>query len=133
MSTPSTRCTPATNSPPSIASVVPTGADAEVVLPGRDPFEVPSGTHEWVVEVTPSPAHPPVGVDTDLAVLADLPDACARVSRRLAAHSPAMATEFDAYIRWVPGRALRPELTAVSAPADVVDRIDRALRDLPRR
>ncbi|WP_314649635.1 family 78 glycoside hydrolase catalytic domain [uncultured Microbacterium sp.] len=118
-----------------VTAEVPTGTDAEVVLPGRAPFEVGSGTHEWVVEVGSGAVHPSArgaelagGVDTDLAVLADSPGVCALVSGVLAEHSPAMATEFDAYIRWVPGRALRPELAAVAAPADVVSRIDAALR-----
>ena len=58
------------------------------------------------------------------------PDACAVVYRSIAGHSPEMAAEFDAYIRWVPGSRLRDELAAVSAPDALVTRIDGALAAL---
>lgn len=111
-----------------VSAEIPTGTDADVLLPDRSAFTVGSGSHEWRVAVT-APARPVLaGVDSDLADVADTPGACALVSRLLSEHDPTVAAEFDAYIRWVPGRSLRPELTAVSAPSSVVERIDLALR-----
>lgn len=112
-----------------VTAEVPAGTEAEVMLGDRPPFAVGPGTHEWTVEARRAAPCAVNGIDEDLAVLADVPGACALVSRLLAEHSPAIAAEFDAYIRWVPGRSLRPELIAVSAPPSVVARIDRALRD----
>lgn len=113
-----------------VTAEVPTGTDAEVVLPGRGPVVVGAGRHEWSVPSAPVRHAALDGVDTDLAALADTPGVCALVSGILFEHSPAIAAEFDAYIRWVPGRSLRPELTAVSAPFAVVAQIDAALRVL---
>ncbi|RKE64434.1 alpha-L-rhamnosidase [Microbacterium sp. AG238] len=110
---------------------VPHGVTALVDLGDRAPFEVGAGTHTWeaAAEVRDSPR---VGVDSDLALIADTPDACGAVSRSIAEHSAEMAEEFDAYIRWVPGSRLRDELAAVAAPDAVVTRVDRALGALPR-
>ncbi|WP_341933488.1 glycoside hydrolase family 78 protein [Microbacterium sp. LWO14-1.2] len=115
-----------------LSAEVPVGTRAEVRLPDRPWFGAGPGVHEWLVQ-DPAPARtdPPDaerGVDADLAVLADAPGACGLVSRILAEYSPEIAAEFDAYIRWVAGRALRPELIAVSAPPEVIERVDAALR-----
>ncbi|MDN8547934.1 family 78 glycoside hydrolase catalytic domain [Microbacterium sp. NM3R9] len=113
-----------------VRAQVPHGVTAWVDLGDRAPFEVGAGDHTWEVTVALRRS-PEIGVDTDLAVIADAPGACAAVSRTIAVHSPEMATEFDAYIRWVPGRRLRDELAAVSAPAALVARIDAALAGVP--
>ncbi|GAD34269.1 hypothetical protein MTS1_01631 [Microbacterium sp. TS-1] len=110
---------------------VPHGVTALVDLGDRAPFEAGAGIHTWNATAgVRAPAA--IGVDSDLTAIADTPDACALVSRSIAEHSPEMATEFDAYIRWVPGSRLRDELAAVSAPDAVVTRIDRALTTLVR-
>ncbi|WP_307223745.1 alpha-L-rhamnosidase-related protein [Microbacterium arborescens] len=110
---------------------IPHGVTALVDLGDRACFEAGAGTHTWNATAgVRAPAA--IGIDSDLAAIADTPDACALVSRSIAAHSPEMATEFDAYIRWVPGSRLRDELAAVSAPNAVVTRIDRALAALAR-
>lgn len=111
-----------------VRATVPTGVSAEVVLPRTAAFRVGAGDHEWVVGGSGPAPFPDGGVDADLAELADAADVCALVSAILAEHSTAMATEFDAYIRWVPGRTLRAELAAVSAPDEVVAEIDARLR-----
>lgn len=114
-----------------VTAEIPTGAEADVELSDRPAFAVGPGTHAWEVSAAPARQHPLDGVDADLAEIADRPGACALVSGALAAHSPALATEFDAYIRWVPGRSLRPELVAVSAPPSIIARVDELLRSLP--
>ncbi|WP_144874511.1 alpha-L-rhamnosidase [Microbacterium sp. 1.5R] len=114
-----------------VTALIPVGALAEVELPDRAAFEVGPGVHEWLVLETAShTVDRGGGVDTDLAALADAPGVCGLVSRILAEHSPEIAEEFDAYIRWVPGRTLRPELVAVSAPPTVIERVDAVLRAL---
>ncbi|PCE13370.1 hypothetical protein AUC47_08815, partial [Microbacterium sp. SZ1] len=112
-----------------VSAEVPPGAHADVLLPDRPPFEVSAGRHDWRVQAAaPPPPQLSEGVDADLATIADAPGACALVSRILAEYSPEIAAEFDAYIRWVPGRTLRPELIAVSAPPEVIEQLDAALR-----
>ncbi|WHE36436.1 alpha-L-rhamnosidase [Microbacterium sp. BDGP8] len=112
-----------------VRAQVPHGVTAIVDLGDRAPFPVGAGTHTWDA-TTPVRTLAPIGVDSDLALIADTPDACGVVSRSIAGHSPEMAAEFDAYIRWVPGSRLRDELAAVSAPDALVTRIDGALAAL---
>ncbi len=116
----------------SVEARVPVGTTATVVLPGHEVFEVGAGRHAWTVAATAvgRKPGPEMGVDADLAALADVPDACALVSRLLARHDVALGREFDAFVRWVPGRTLRAELAAVSPPPTLVDTIDAALRGL---
>ena len=113
-----------------VHAVVPAGARADVVFPDRAAFEVGSGRHAWTVADPPRGSRAPLGVDDDLAVIADAEGACALVSRMLAAHDADLAREFDAFARWVPGRSLRAELAAVAPPAPIVVAIDSALREL---
>ncbi|SDO42673.1 alpha-L-rhamnosidase [Microbacterium sp. ru370.1] len=115
-----------------VTATVPHGTLARVDLGDRAVFEVASGRHRWMVDAPPAPVRASVGVESDLAVIADTPGACAVVSAALAAHDGDMQVEFDAYIRWVPGRRLRAELAAVAAPPAVVAAVDAALRDLDR-
>lgn len=110
-----------------VALTVPPGTTARVDLGDRAPFEVASGDHRWMVDAPLAPVRRTVDVDSDLALIADTPGACAAVSRALAAHSLEMQVEFDAYVRWVPGRRLREELAAVAAPPAAVDDVTRAL------
>ncbi|MEV7873650.1 family 78 glycoside hydrolase catalytic domain [Microbacterium sp. NPDC089188] len=115
-----------------VTATVPHGMLARVELGDRPVFEVTAGEHRWMVDAPLAPPREPVGVDSDLAVVADTPGACAVVSAALGAHDVDMQVEFDAYIRWVPGRLLRAELAAVAAPPAVVAAVDAALRDLDR-
>lgn len=114
-----------------VTAELPTGVTASVELGDRPPFEAGAGCHEWIVDDPRSSAPaPPLGVDADLADLADRPGACALVSRRLAAVDAALGREFDEFVRWVPGRTLRAELAAVSPPPGLVVRLDQELRAL---
>ncbi|MCM3779726.1 alpha-L-rhamnosidase [Microbacterium hydrocarbonoxydans] len=114
-----------------VSAEVPPGARADVLLRDRPTFDVGAGRHEWLVQAPPRPPSDiGSGVDADLAALADAPGVCGLVSRILADHSPEISAEFEAYIRWVPGRSLRPELIAVSAPPELIERVDAALRGI---
>lgn len=110
-----------------VEATVPHGASGRIDLGDRAPFEVASGVHRWMVDAPLARPRRPVDVDGDLAVIADTPGACAAVSLAIGAHSAGMQVEFDAYVRWVPGRRLREELAAVSAPATVIDAVRAAL------
>lgn len=114
-----------------VTATVPHGTTAIVDLGDRAPVEVSSGEHRWMVDPPLAPPRSVIGVDSDLAVIADTPGACARVSAAIAGHSLEMAAEFDAYIRWVPGRRLREELAAVAAPPALVRAVDAALSPPP--
>lgn len=116
-----------------VTATVPHGASARVDLGDRALFEVASGVHRWMVDAPLAPPRRALDVDSDLAVIADTPGACAAVSRAIGAHSTEMQAEFDAYIRWVPGRRLREELAAVSAPPTVVADVKGALSALSSR
>ncbi|WP_368498288.1 family 78 glycoside hydrolase catalytic domain [Herbiconiux sp. A18JL235] len=125
------RRNPADPAEVSVSAVVPPGTLADIVLPDRAPFTVGAGGYEWrVAAPLGGRLHQAVTVDSDLADVADTGDACRVVSTTLAEHDPDLAREFDAFVRWVPGRALRAELAAVSPPASSVEEIDRRLRAL---
>ncbi|AXH34092.1 alpha-L-rhamnosidase [Humibacter sp. BT305] len=114
-----------------VVAELPAGVTASVELPDRPAFETGSGRHEWVVdEPRSSTQAPALGVDADLADLADRPGVCALVSRRLAGADPELGREFDEFVRWVPGRTLRAELAAVSPPPELVASLDAELRTL---
>ncbi|MET3509373.1 alpha-L-rhamnosidase [Plantibacter flavus] len=113
-----------------VCATVPTGSSAEVRLPDRPVFEVASGTHRWTVLLPTGERPVALGVDDDLARLIDHRGVGALVSAVLREAEPALAEEFDAYIRWVPGRTLRAELAAVAAPPEVVARIEEGLSSL---
>jgi len=113
-----------------VRATIPTGSSAEVRLPDRPVFEVGSGTHRWTILLPTGERPVALGVDDDLARLIDHRGVGALVSAVLREAEPALAEEFDAYIRWVPGRTLRAELAAVAAPPEVVARIDEGLSSL---
>jgi len=110
-----------------VTATVPHGAVARIDLGDRPPFDVAPGTHRWMVDAPLAPPRHALDIDSDLALIADTPGACAAVSRAIGAHATEMQVEFDAYVRWVPGRRLRDELAAVSAPAALVDDVRAAL------
>lgn len=116
-----------------VTTTIPHGVSARVDLGDRAPFEVASGVHRWMVDAPLAPSRRAVDVDSDLAIIADTPGACAAVSRAIGAHSTEMQVEFDAYVRWVPGRRLRDELAAVSAPPEVVADVKGALSAVSSR
>lgn len=112
-----------------VAAELPVGVTAMVELGDRSAFEAGPGRHEWIVDESSSSATsaPSLGVDADLADLADRPGVCSLVSRLLAEEDADLGREFDAFARWVPGRTLRAELAAVSPPPDLVTRLDAEL------
>ncbi|KTR96451.1 hypothetical protein NS220_02240 [Microbacterium testaceum] len=116
-----------------LTATVPHGASARVDLGDRAPFEVASGLHRWMVDAPLARPRHTLDVDSDLALIADTPGACAAVSRAIGAHATEMQLEFDAYVRWVPGRRLREELAAVSAPPTLVADVKGALSALSSR
>ncbi|MGY1812352.1 family 78 glycoside hydrolase catalytic domain [Blastococcus sp. SYSU D00820] len=94
-----------------VTAVVPPGTTAEVVLPDGSTADAGPGEHTWSVPWTAERRTAALaGLDTDLAELADDPEALARVRAVLAEHDPGRARAFDGGLRYEAGSTLRTAL-----------------------
>ncbi|WGT46341.1 alpha-L-rhamnosidase [Tessaracoccus lacteus] len=98
-----------------VTAQVPPNTTADVVLPGRDPFEVASGSHEWRVawpldETVPAA----VDIDTSLAEIQDDPEAYAAVIGAFEGIDPVVAEDFRLRTRWQANQSLRSAFALIS-------------------
>ena len=95
---------------------VPANTTAEVALPGRDPFVVGSGRHEWVIE-DPRPSRPPAELSWQTSLGAIVDDL--RTHRALLAEVEAvdsyLAERLRLHTSWQDNQTLQDTLFGVSA------------------
>ena len=90
-----------------VRAEIPPNSRAVVALPGRDPFEVGSGEHEWCCTLGEPPRHPAeVTLATSLAEIIDDPEAHATVLAAFDAVSPDVGADFRRRTRWVANQSL---------------------------
>lgn len=115
-----------------ITAVVPPGVTAELDLPGTPDGDVPatvgSGAHEWTVRADAAPSAPALpGLDASLAAVIDDPRAYAALLDALAETAPERVHAVRDETVWGSGRPLASAL--MFTPPDVLERVDRAVRD----
>jgi len=117
-----------------VRATVPPNTTAEVSLPGpltdgsTAPAEVGSGTHEWCVTVPAAPPRPPLpGLEAMLADVIDDPRAYAALLGALEESAPERVEGVRSGTVWGAGRPLASAL--MFTPPDVLERVDRAVRD----
>ncbi|HWU60079.1 MAG TPA: family 78 glycoside hydrolase catalytic domain [Microbacteriaceae bacterium] len=113
-----------------VEAVVPTGARAEVILPGSvNPLTVGSGEHSWIVESQSSTAElPAVSTSSSLADIIDDREAYRAVLDVIERHDPQRAARFRKHTKWIAKRRLIDDFTML--PPEIEDEITRALGEL---
>ncbi len=117
-----------------VRAIVPPNTTAEVALPGaladgsEAPAEVGSGAHEWRVTLPAAPVRPPLpGLDAMLADVIDDPRAYDALIGALEEAAPERVDGVRSGTVWGAGRPLASAL--MFTPPDVLERVDRAVRD----
>ena len=112
-----------------VEASVPANSTAVVRLPGREPFSVAAGTHEWTVEDTTAQGEfAPITTSTPLAAIIDDPQAYDTVMAAFRSVSPDLAREFSKRTAWLPKEPLIGGFTLIT-PA-VADEIESGLSSL---
>ncbi|MEV8273301.1 family 78 glycoside hydrolase catalytic domain [Microbacterium sp. NPDC077184] len=110
-----------------VSALVPANTTAIVDLPGRDAFEVGSGTHEWRMPSAPASARPMLdGLDASLAEVIDDPRAYRALLDTVAGFDTDRAEALRAETRWGAGRSVSTALMFV--PPDLLAAVDAAIR-----
>lgn len=110
-----------------VRAVVPANTTAVVDLPGRDPFEVGSGTHEWRIPSAPASARPPLdGLEASLADVIDDPRAYRALLDTVAGFDAGRAEAVRAETLWGANRTVGTALMFV--PPHVLADVDAAIR-----
>jgi alpha-L-rhamnosidase len=115
-----------------ISAIVPPNTIAEVDLPGTPttalPGTVGSGLHEWTVVLPLASVRPPLpGLEASLADVIDDPRSYTALLDALAETAPERVAAVRDETVWAAGRPLSSAL--MFTPADVLARVDRAVRD----
>jgi len=109
-----------------VRATVPPNTTATVQLPGGEPFEVASGSFEWVVTDPDPAAKPePVTTQTSLAAIMDDPEAYRAVVDAFTSIDPALAKDFLKRTAWLPNQPLVGAFSLISTA--VVERMEAAL------
>ena len=111
-----------------VEAVVPPNTSATVALPGREPFDVGSGRHEWTYREPPAPGSVPLGLDSPTSAIIDDPRAYRALLDTIEAHDPERAEAVRRDTVWSDGRSLRQSM--LFTPAEIVDDIADALAAL---
>jgi len=113
-----------------VEATVPTGASAQVLLPGAPTaLTVGSGEHSWVVEPASAPA--PLSTVSPASTLAEIIDdreAYQAVLGAIDRHDPQRAVDFRRRTKWIAKRTLVDDFTMF--PPAIDDEITRALAEL---
>lgn len=110
-----------------VRAAVPANTSADVVLPGRAPFEVGSGRHEWAIDAPPDPAlRPLAGVGASLADIVDDPRAYRALLETVAAFDPDRAETIRRETVWGTQRTVAAAL--MFTPPHLAVQVDAAIR-----
>ncbi|MFD0865581.1 family 78 glycoside hydrolase catalytic domain [Tessaracoccus lubricantis] len=112
-----------------VTATIPANSRAEVTLPGRDAFEVASGTHTWTID-DPEPGRDTAAItmDTPLSAVIDDPAAYAAVVAAFDSVDPAVGQDFRRRTRWVANQPLASTTRLVSTT--VVSALETKLDEL---
>ncbi|AQP46554.1 alpha-L-rhamnosidase [Tessaracoccus aquimaris] len=98
-----------------VSAVVPPNSDAVVTLPGIDDFRAGSGEHEWrFASADQVPGEVRIGMDTPLVDIIDNEGAYLALRSAFERVDPALASDFNARTKWVPGQNLRAAFSIIS-------------------
>lgn len=103
-----------------VEASVPPNCSAVVCLPGRDTFEVGSGTHTW--EFTAPDGRQtgaPITTETTLAAIMDDQEAHEALMAAFIAVDPALAEDFRGRTRWLPSQTLGAAFSLISHHAGI--------------
>lgn len=98
-----------------VTAVIPPNSGAVVSLPGQEPFEVGSGSHEWQFHgYLPEPTFERIGPDTPLSSIIDDEEAYRVIVDAFEAVSPTVKEDFQRRTRWIPNQALHTSFSLIS-------------------
>jgi alpha-L-rhamnosidase len=112
-----------------VTATVPPNTTAFVELPGRDPFEVGSGSHSWTID-DPRPAvkREIRSMKSSLADIIDDPEAYSAVVSAVLRSDPDLARSLRRTTKWVDEQALSAVVWL--SPNETVNAIEQALLEL---
>ena len=109
-----------------VSAEVPPNTTAVVDLPGREPFEVGSGSHRWPADDrAPRPFAGPFHLDSSTASVIDDPRAYRALIDAIEHHDPAQADVVRRETVWTHGRTVRQSL--MFTPHSLLEYVEEAL------